>query len=109
MLLHTLRHRRRMVWRAVLALLVLCAPAFAQSSLQWTDLPDLPEPLGLGGEFAGTADGSLIVAGGSHFPVPPFEGGEKVWRDEIYVLEPDATSWTTGFTLARPLAYGASV
>ena len=98
-----------MVWRAVLALLVLCAPAFAQSSLQWTNLPDLPEPLGLGGAFAGTADGALIVAGGSHFPIPPFEGGEKVWRAEIFVLEPDATSWTAGFALDRPLAYGASV
>ena len=101
--------RRVTVLTTLLALLLFCAPAFAQSSLQWTNLPDLPEPLGLGGAFAGTADGALIVAGGSHFPVPPFKGGKKVWRADVFVLEPGATSWKAGFALDRPLAYGASV
>ena len=98
------------VWRFLLTLLFLCAPSLAQqSALQWTHLPDLPEPLGLGGAFAGSADDALIVAGGSHFPVSPLAGGAKVWQKEIFVLESDVSRWKSGFALDRPLAYGASV
>lgn len=78
----------------------------------WQFLPELPEPLGVAGPFAGISNGALIVGGGAHFPVPLFEGGRKVWVDHIYVLEeePDDTyRWQRGFKLARPLAYGASV
>lgn len=77
--------------------------------LTWKELPPLPEPLGVGGPFAGTSHGALLVAGGAHFPVSLFEGGQKVWVDGIWVLEPGEPAWLTGFRLDRPLAYGASV
>lgn len=78
----------------------------------WKPLPDLPEPIGVAGPFAGISNDALIVAGGAHFPVPLFEGGTKVWVDDIYVLEkeaPEQYSWLTGYKLDKPLAYGSSV
>lgn len=79
---------------------------------EWQRLPDLPEPLGVAGPYAGVSNDALIIAGGAHFRVPLFEGGEKVWTDSIYVLQknPDDTYlWHTGYKLNRPLAYGVSV
>ncbi|HLB75390.1 MAG TPA: hypothetical protein VJJ98_15315, partial [Sedimentisphaerales bacterium] len=77
---------------------------------KWRSLPDLPEPMGAAGPFAGISNDALIVAGGTHFPTPLFEGGAKVWIDDIYVLEKDANDayfWQTGYKLDRPLAYGS--
>src|ERR1043165_8486640 len=61
------------------------------------------------GQFAGVAGNSLIVAGGTDFPVSLFEGGKKVWYDGVYALEPNADQWKKIGQLAHPLAYGASV
>ena len=83
--------------------------------LQWSLLPDLPapldlpEPLGLGGPFVGVADGALLVAGGTNFKTSPFQGGVKQWHSDVYILEPDAEVWRTGFQLERPLSYGGGV
>ncbi len=99
----------------VLALLlaVLSPPATANdaptSAFQWSQLPDLPDPLGLGGPFVGTSNNALIVAGGSNFPISTFQGGTKQWKRDIYVLEPDADTWRTGSQLDHPLGYGGSV
>jgi N-acetylneuraminic acid mutarotase len=55
------------------------------------------------------------VAGGANFPGKmPWEGGTKVWWDDIWVLENVAgprPEWMSGsvFRLPRPLAYGFSV
>ena len=97
----------------------LCVCTVAQAAdgqatpdvLTWKDLTKLPKTLGFGGPFAGVHNDALIVAGGANFPVkPPWEDGEKVWYDGIYVLEsPESTQWRTGFKLPRPLAYGASI
>jgi len=84
----------------------------AKQAYQWRALPDLPEPLGVAGPYAGFSNSALIVAGGAHFPVPLFEGGKKVWIDNIYVLQKDPNDtylWHTGYKLDKPLAYGASV
>jgi N-acetylneuraminic acid mutarotase len=75
--------------------------------LQWQRLPDLPQPIS--GQFVGVSNGALIVAGGSYFPVPLFEGGQKRWVATVFVLQPETKEWQGGFALARPLAYGASV
>jgi len=84
----------------------------ASGLYQWRSLPDLPEPLGVAGPYAGISNDALIVAGGAHFPVALFEGGTKVWVDDVYVMERganDAFIWHTGHKLAKPLAYGSSV
>ncbi len=91
--------------------------------LEWDQLPPLPDPEGFAGAFAGVARdqalperersksrGVLIVAGGANFPAGrPWEGGEKVWYDKIFVLSRPDAAWQSGFKLPRPLAYGVSV
>lgn len=109
---------------SMLAVMVLCLAACTEEKkpptpggeppkgkqpLVWKELPALPAELGLGGLFAGTSKGSLIVAGGANFPTPLTQGGTKVWHDAVYVLEPGEKQWHTGFKLPRPLAYGVSV
>ncbi|MFZ5833476.1 MAG: sodium:solute symporter family transporter [Planctomycetota bacterium] len=80
------------------------------AALNWTELPPLPDPIGVAGPYAGVHRGALIVAGGANFPqAPPWEGGGKVWYDSIYVLEKPDGAWKLAGRLPRPLAYGASV
>ena len=82
----------------------------ASTNLNWSQLPSIPNPVGLAAPFAGVSEGALIVAGGANFPeAMPWAGGKKVWHDSIYVLpKPDAT-WVSGGRLSRRLAYGVAV
>jgi len=139
--------------RTVLTLAVLlaaCGSAWATEApapagneiVTWSELPELPpapgetKQFGLAGAFAGVHDDALIVAGGANFPKgTPWEGGKKVWWDDIYVLVkvkegaddydsairlpgPDGKPaekgtryrWVHPETkLPRPLAYGVSI
>ncbi|MCD6392071.1 MAG: sodium:solute symporter, partial [Planctomycetes bacterium] len=89
-------------------------PSGIQNSLEWSQLPDLPDPLGVAGPFAGVHNDALIIAGGANFPLPVWETS-KVWHDKIYVLlkpensTTDSYQWVKGFRLDKPLAYGMSV
>lgn len=74
--------------------------------LRWRNLPELPRVSS--GQFAGVSGGALLVAGGSYFPTPLFDGGQKTWHDAVFVLEPGHAAWKT-LKLPRPLAYGGSV
>ncbi|MCH7917332.1 MAG: sodium/solute symporter [Planctomycetes bacterium] len=78
--------------------------------LAWTELPPLPDELGVAGPFAGVHNDALIVAGGANFPQPVWDN-KKVWQDRIHVLTKtgDGYVWRDGGTLARPIAYGAAV
>ena len=58
--------------------------------------------------MAGNSHGALIVAGGTDFPTPLFEGGAKVWYDTVHVLERGAAAWATPLRLPNPLAYAAA-
>jgi SSS family transporter len=85
-------------------------PGFEESEAK--PLPDLPDPLGVAGPFAGVHEDALIVAGGAHFAVSPFQGGKKLWLNRVYVLEEagGAYRWyAPELTLEGPLAYGASI
>ncbi len=103
----------------VLCVILGCGPdlAYSQenrirnsSQLEWTELPALPDTPGLGGMFIGVHNLGLILAGGANFPeAPPWQGGEKVWHADIYILEPGAKEWQRLPQLPRPLAYGGSV
>lgn len=75
-------------------------------SLHWERLPDLPDALG--GQFAGVHKGALMVAGGSYFATPPWDGGAKRWVDSVHVLTGTAASWQT-FRLPAAFGYGGSV
>ncbi|MCA9744200.1 sodium transporter, partial [candidate division KSB1 bacterium] len=69
---------------------------FAQSRLNfaWDELPPLPDSEGFAGMYAGVSNGAVIVAGGANFPDGrPWEGGQKVWYDRIFVLEEPNGQW----------------
>jgi SSS family solute:Na+ symporter len=79
----------------------------ADGTLRWRRLPDLPRPLS--GQFVGTSNGALIVAGGTNFPVPLFQGGTKAWYHDVYVLPAGADAWRAAGNLDGASAYGATV
>ncbi|TWT65272.1 sodium:solute symporter family transporter [Allorhodopirellula solitaria] len=78
--------------------------------LSWSELPSLPDELGLAGPFAGVHNDALIVAGGANFPKPVWDN-DKVWHDRIFVLTKDGDQyqWHEGGRLRQRLAYGAAV
>ena len=83
------------------------------SITQWQPFPELPDSLGVAGAFTGVHNDVLIVSGGANFPfAPPWEGGEKVYHDRIYILENigDEFEWYTDddLKLPRPLGYGVT-
>lgn len=78
--------------------------------LHWTQLPPLPDPLGVAGTFAGVSHGTLLVAGGANFPSQmPWEGGKKVWQESVYALSQTNGTWQLAGHLPLPLAYGVSL
>lgn len=80
------------------------------SVLEWSELPPLPDPLGVAGPFTGLHRDALIVAGGANFAEPVWEH-TKSWHDAIHVLVREGSDyrWIDGGKLRRPMAYGASV
>lgn len=91
----------------------------AESSLsliRWSTLPPIPNSLGVAGPVAGIVNNALIVGGGANFPsAPPWQGGTKVWHDNVYVLELmtartlTAQTWIDAGKLPRPLGYSVCV
>lgn len=93
---------------AVLSLAVGCAAR--QPSPHWSQLPPVPDREGFAGHFAGVSGGSLLVAGGSNFPDKrPWDGGKKVWYDQVFSLPSPDSRWAVVGRLPRPNAYGVSV
>lgn len=75
-------------------------------SLAWSTLPPLPAPRS--GQIAGLVGDRLVVLGGTDFPVGLFQGGPKIWYDDVYLLERGAASWRVSRgVLPGPLAYTA--
>lgn len=80
------------------------------ADLQWHPLADLPDPEGFAGAFAGVTGESLVFAGGTHFPdKKPWEGGTKIWYDDVYVLPTPKAAWTKVGKLPKPNGYGLSL
>jgi len=81
------------------------------SALQgWRQLPPYPQRLGVAGVLAGEHGGVLIAAGGANFPdQPPWEGGKKVYHDDIHVLRPEAGDWVPAGRLPEARGYAAVV
>lgn len=97
-----------LVWWATLWLSV--AAASTPSAHHWRQLPPLPNPDGVAGAFAGVSGGALLVAGGANFPDrKPWDGGRKVWHDQVWALDNPGGKWQEVGRLPRPLGYGVSV
>lgn len=88
---------------------MLSTPA-VRASLDWKELPPVPDREGFAGSFAGVSGGVLLVAGGTNFPDKrPWEGGTKVWYDRVFALEPGARAWRDVGRLPAVNGYGVSV
>jgi len=96
---------RSIVW----GLAVAGAAFGAAAELTWDGLPTLPDAMS--GHVAGVVDEHLVVAGGSSFPTPPWEGGAKQWLTAVYTLDLAAADavWEKRFDLPEARAYGAAV
>ena len=88
----------------------------AQAQLwRFKPLEEFPNPVGVASPFAGQTGSVLLVAGGANFPDrKPWEGGKKVWHDQVYALQPSVedrskAKWSQVGKLPRPLAYGVSI
>ncbi len=93
---------------------------FAANQIQLDQLPEIP-PLqnmgtqpGVAGAFAGISNNALLIAGGANFPKKlPWEGGTKIYHNDIYVLhleDENNPHWhPKTFALPLPVAYGASL
>ena len=93
--------------QATLTLATLCS---AQAPLRWSELPPLPDTPGFGGPFVGVLDTALVVAGGANFPeAPPWQGGQKIWHDDVYVLDEGADAWRIAGKLPEERAYGSAL
>jgi len=79
------------------------APAFI-----WERLPDLPDPIGLKGMYAGVSHGHILLAGGSNFPVPNREGGAKTFARNILVRPADAAPGVEWRVIEQKLPVGQS-
>lgn len=79
-----------------------------QRQLSWEELPPIPDKEGFAGMYTGVSNGVLLSMGGANFPeTMPWEGGKKIWYDNIYMLESGASSWRLASEkLPRPMAYG---
>lgn len=113
----------------LISFLTFFATGFSQDSIfptsdytfRWEEIAPLPEAPGsdiqhgLAGAYIGTLGDKLFLAGGANFPYKtPWDGGRKVWWDDIYVLSRDDENqwqWTTRqqWRLPRPMAYGATI
>jgi parallel beta-helix repeat protein len=93
------------------------AGARAVEMLRWSELPGLPDPIGVAGPFVGVHAGAIIVAGGANFPVADGAGeadrwqAVKVWHDACWVLAGGPggpATWRAVEPFGRRVAYGAS-
>lgn len=93
----------------IIALVMLITTGWA-ADLGWQPLADLPDPEGFAGSFVGVSGGSLILAGGTHFPNKmPWEGGTKVWYGDVYELKSPKARWSKIGKLPKPNGYGLSL
>ncbi len=65
-------------------------------------------PQAIAGQCVGRVGDALVVAGGSTWSAPPWDGGEKGWQSSVYVLHSPDGAWQRAEDLSEGMAYGAS-
>ncbi len=101
-------------YNLLFALLVSVASGVASTPMTsltpaWKQLASVPDAEGFASAFAGVSHDALLVAGGANFPGKrPWEGGAKVWYDDVFVLESPTGTWRKAGKLPRVNAYGVS-
>jgi N-acetylneuraminic acid mutarotase len=67
-----------------------------------------PLPQAIAGQCVGRVGHALVVAGGSTWSAPPWDGGVKGWHSAVYVLHSPDGAWKRAEDLPEAMAYGAS-
>jgi len=114
-------------WIICIILFLLCSHiSFASKEksrifwkINWKEIPDLPPGVGqdfqpgLAGSFAGVSGDVVLVTGGANFyETMVWNGGQKLYHDDVFVLERNdnnSLTWKTGFKFPYKVAYGVSV
>ena len=113
----------RLLWimnkKSIITLLMIGSFLWAVQPMEWEELPDLPNQLGVAGPFVGVHNDALILGGGANFPlgVPWEKTGDgfdspKFYTDQIHVLVKNGESYhwrNNPVKLTRSLAYGVSI
>jgi N-acetylneuraminate epimerase len=93
-----------------LIVLVATTSAMKAQQMEWSKLPPLPDKEGFAAMYAGVSGDALVVAGGANFPEKrPWEGGTKMWYDDVWVLDQPDGAWRKAGKLPKSLGYGVSV
>lgn len=76
-----------------------------------SSISNLPVSKGLAGSFIGIDNNILVIAGGSYFNKPIWEGGQKIYTDSIFVCKKNGENYNWKFAgkLPYPVAHGAVV
>ncbi len=113
---------KKMLLLLVVLISLFNAPSYAadQSNidrkyLNWQQLPDFPDKLGVGGAFVGVSNDALIIAGGANFP-DPASPNKKQFYDKIWVLTKSKSQndqavqykWLDGGRLDVAIGYGGA-
>ena len=78
-------------------------------SAQEPDVHKIPAlPRAIAGQCVGRVGDALVVAGGSTWSAPPWDGGVKSWQSSVYVLHSPNGAWERAENLSGAMAYGAS-
>ncbi|GAB5554242.1 MAG: sodium/solute symporter [Saprospiraceae bacterium] len=104
-----------------LSLITYADDAHSAIRFEWSELATIPpangrsvQP-GLAGAFTGVHNNAFIIAGGANFPEGGvWEGGTKVYHQDIYILEKigeDKYKWFEEklFSLPQKVAYGLTI
>lgn len=91
-----------------LGMTALSAPPPSTGS--WSQLAALPDAEGFAGAFGGVSGDALLVAGGANIVGDRWgQTLNKVWYDDVYLLDRPDGGWRKVGKLARPNGYGVSV
>ena len=82
----------------------------AQIKVDLQRFSSIPDKEGMAGMFAGVSHGRLFCMGGANFPdKKPWEGGQKKWYDQIFMLTGKNEWKILDQKLPHPMAYGVSI
>ncbi len=82
----------------------------AQFKQAFNMIEPIPDKEGFAGMYAGVSKGKVFCMGGANFPEKrPWEGGAKVWYDDIYMMNENHDWVKTAQHMPIKLAYGVSI
>ena len=96
--------------KTLLCFAVLTMSLNVNADPEWKAFPSVPDAEGFAGMYAGVSNGVLLAAGGANFPdKKPWEGGQKIWYDTVWMLNKPDGEWRKVGALPSARGYGVSI